>query len=77
MCTAVIHIILLTCQVQHDRVQSMKKIADNFEGLVDQQKGHTVALLKHQTVIVEREGMQKRFADLKHCLEEALVCVVH
>ena len=51
----------------------MKKIANGFKGLVDQQKDHTVALLKHETVIVEREGVQKRFADLRHCLEEAQV----
>ena len=63
-------------QVQHDRVQSMKKIANDFKGLVDQQKDHTVVLLKHETVVVEREGVQKRFADLKHCLEEAQVTVV-
>ena len=56
----------------------MKKIANGFRGLVDQQQDHTVALLKHQTVIVEREGVQKRFADLRHCLEEAQVpCGMH
>ena len=60
-------------QVQHNRVQSVKKIANNFEDLVNRQNDHTVSLLKHQTVIVEREGIQKRFADLKHCLEEAQV----
>ena len=51
----------------------MKKIANNFEDLVHRQSDHTLSLLKHQTVIMEREGIQKRFADLKHCLEEAQV----
>ena len=64
-------------QVQHDRVQCTKKIANGFKGLVDKQKDHTIALLNHQTVIVEREGVQKRFADLRHCLEEAQVCGVY
>lgn len=77
MCTCVrtcvcIHT-LFYWQVQHNRVQSVKKIANNFEDLVNRQNDHTVSLLKHQTVIVEREGIQKRFADLKHCLEEAQV----
>ena len=73
-CTCVFNS-LFCWQVQHDRVQSMKKIANGFKGLVDQQKDHTVVLLKHETVIVEREGVQKRFADLKHCLEEAQVAM--
>ena len=55
----------------------MKKIAIHFKGLVNEQKDHTVALLNHQTVIMEKEGVQKRFADLKQCLEEAQVSSVH
>ena len=73
VCTCVCIHTLFYWQVQHNRVQSVKKIANNFEDLVNRQNDHTVSLLKHQTVIVEREGIQKRFADLKHCLEEAQV----
>ena len=73
MCACVCIHTLFYWQVQHNRVQSVKKIANNFEDLVNRQSDHTVSLLKHQTVIVEREGIQKRFADLKHCLEEAQV----
>lgn len=64
-------------RVQHSRVQSVKKITNHFKGLVNYQKEHSIALLKHQTVIVEREVVQKSFADLKHYLDEAQVCSVH
>ena len=59
--------------MQHNRVQCMKKIANYFCNLLNQQKEHVAALLQHQTSIMQREGVQKRFADLKQRLEEAQV----
>jgi len=51
----------------------MKKVASHLCNVLYRQKEHVAALLQQQTSIMQREGVQKHFADLKQRLEEAQV----